>query len=143
MAKKAAELDVDVAFAGVSIGDKTCRLGFTIDRSNMAIDEADEFFSSRRLTGEFILGHYQAEAAAGQKKLFEAELHLAGTFDVKGFGVSEKSFSTGAVFPISETDLGTLGKFAKRIGKLVVNKSSDLPKAADAVAHDGDTGEKD
>lgn len=127
-AKKTAwELNIGVDFGGVSFGDKTARLGVTIDREKIPLDRADELFCDRRLTGTVILGHTEDDPT--QKDLISDAAHkVSGTFDVKGFSCKPSNLSIGLTFGRLEVDPGELSLFAKKSGRLVVTSSEEIPE---------------
>lgn len=125
--KRAWELNIGVDFGGVSFGDKTARLGVTIDREKIPLDRADELFCDRRLTGTIILGHTEDDPT--QKDLIADAAHkVAGTFDVKGFSCKPSTIGIGLTFGRLEVDPGELSLFAKKSGRLVVTSSEEIPE---------------
>lgn len=124
--QQAWELNIGVDFGGVSFGDKTARLGVTIDREKIPLDRADELFCDRRLTGTVILGHTEDDPT--QRDLIEDAAHkVAGTFDVKGFSCKPSTLSIGLTFGRLEVDPGELSLFAKKSGRLIVTASAEIP----------------
>lgn len=109
-----------VEFGGVSFGDTTARLGLTIDRGLMQIDQADKLLCGRRITGR--IACIPAGTDPDQKELFESgENHeISGTFDCKRFGASPKQIGAGLVFSINDDELAALPHFAKRSGVLEI-----------------------
>lgn len=63
---------------------------------------------------------------------------FAATFDVKRIGVSPKNISAGLTFSLGEIDASELTYFAKRSGRLVVEKLTELNEADDPDADLGD-----
>lgn len=125
--KTAWELNIGVDFGGVSFGDKTARLGVTIDREKIELDRADELFCDRRLTGTVILGHTEDDPT--QKDLIADAAHtVSGTFDVKGFSCKPSNLTIGLTFGRLEVDPGELSLFAKKSGRLVVTASEEIPE---------------
>lgn len=121
-----AVLDVPVEFGGVSIGENTARLGIRMDRSVMNLLAADEAFCGHRLNGSIVLGG--SDDARGQGKLLDdMDETVTGTFDVKRIGVNSKSITTGLTFSLADIDIGTLARFSKGSGRLIVNGVSELP----------------
>lgn len=129
MTKTATELEVDVQFGGVSIGDETARVGIKIDRALMQLDQADEILCGKRLTGRIEVcapGEQQGQRALPGMK--DERPHLDGTFDVKRFGVSLKEISAGLTFGLGSIDVSELAKFAKKNGRLLVTDAQFLPE---------------
>jgi len=124
----AKELEVDVQFGGVSIGDETARVGIKIDRGRMSVEEADEFLCGKRLTGRIEVcapGEQQGQQSLPGMK--DTRPHLDGTFDVKRFGVSLKEISAGLTFSIASIEVSELAKFAKKNGRLTITAAEFLP----------------
>lgn len=136
MAKKKTEsngatlaLDLIVSFGNVSIGDKTARIGVAVDRSSLTVSNADKSLCGRRLTGKIV--SQPAGDAPGQETLpgFESgNTDLATSFDVKSFSVTPKNIAFGLTFSLRDLDIGLLGNFAKRNGRLQVSEITDLPE---------------
>lgn len=126
-------LDVPVQFGGVSIGEDTGRVAVKIDREQLNIDAADEMFCGRRLTGRIVV--VPSGVDPDQQEMFDDnDRHeLKSTFDVKRFGASRKEFCAGLTFALSEIDVGELGHFAKRSGRLIVAAVAELPDGKDDV----------
>lgn len=128
--KSTALLDVAVSFGGVSIGDATARVGFSIEKESMTIDEAEEILCGKRLDGRLVA--LPAGDDVDQQLLPGADPgtkhELKGTFDVKGYRSTTKAISTGAVFLLTAIDIELLGHFAKRSGRLIVTDASEMPE---------------
>lgn len=120
-------IDIVVSFGGVSIGEKTARLGVNCDREVLDIDRADEAFCDRRLSGSVVLGH--TADAPGQAVLFDDTDHVVrGVFDVKGFRVSSAKIGTGLTFSLNDIDVAELAKFSSGTGRLLVDEIADIPE---------------
>lgn len=133
--RQAAQVNVPVAFGGVSFGDKTARIGVDVSREGFELRDADEYFCDRRLTGEIVLGG--AGDDAGQLSLIPDGAHrIPGVFDVKGFRASAKKISIGLTFGVGEIDRGELARFAKAEGRLLIFQSQDIP---DGEGNEDDT----
>lgn len=125
-AKPAAVIDVPVDFGGVSIGDRTARLGIKISRQSLSLEAADSAFCGHRLTGQVVLG--RNGDSPGQGVLFDMETALHGTFDVKRLGCDADQISTGLTYSLADIDVAELAKFSKGVGRLVVNEIGELPE---------------
>lgn len=123
--------DVPVHFGGVSIGDKTARVGVRIDRSALSLDDADKAFCGHRLHGRVQLGGNGD--GPGQKVLFDSDLCLEGTFDVKRISADSSQISTGLTFSLKDIDISELAKLSRGSGRLLVDDIGELP-----VDHDDD-----
>lgn len=132
--KKNTDLDIGVEFGGVSIGQSTAKLSMKISRESININDADNSFCARRLTGKIKLGG--RNDSAGQATMFETESVIEGTFDIHRFGVTKESYTTGATFKLKEIDIGELAKFSKGSGRLLVESIGEIPK--DVVDDDDD-----
>jgi hypothetical protein len=113
----------------VSIGKNTGRIGVTIDKEWIELDQADEMFCNRRLTGKVVLGRV-GDAANQQTLCDDLDCQVAGAFDVKGFRVTESAVSLGMTFALAEVDIAELAKFSKGVGRLVVLEVGEIPDDA-------------
>lgn len=119
--------DIPVTFGGVSIGEKTARIGISVHRDWLGLEQADKLFCERRLSGAVALGH--ADDAAGQAKLWDdADHQISTSFDIKGFRVLSESLGTGLTMNLSEIDISELAKFSKGVGRLAVYEVTDIPQ---------------
>lgn len=119
--------DIPVGFGGVSIGEKTARIGISVDRAWLSLDQSDRLFCERRLQGAVALGN--ADDAAGQAKLWDdADHQIATSFDIKGFRVGTEHISTGLTMNLNEIDVSELAKFSKGVGRLAVYDVTDIPE---------------
>jgi hypothetical protein len=117
-----------VTFSGVSIGDKTTRIGMAIDKKQINLAMADQLFCDRRLTGKIVLG--VVDEAENQQKLDgmdDTDHEVAGSFDVKGFRVNSDVIAIGATFAKQEIDIEELARFAKGKGRLVIDNAGEIP----------------
>lgn len=130
---KKATLEVAVAFGGVSIGNTTARLGVKIQRDFLNVVAADEIFTGKRLAVIVQLG----AADADQRKLFDVELEVAGSVDVKRIGVSPETITAGLTFNLKTLDIATLARFSLGVGRLKVFDVQTIP-ADDAPADEHD-----
>lgn len=129
-------LDIPVVYGGVSIGDKTARLGIRIDRGDMDIAKADELLVDRRLSGRVVLGH--SDESAEQTRLFEDVDHqVSGSCDVKGFRVGSTAFATALTFSLKDIEISELAKFSKGRGRLAVTGSREIPDGEDGDEFEG------
>ena len=81
------KLDIPVQFGGVSIGESTARLSMKVPRDAIGINDADQAFCERRLTGRIVLGG--GSDSPGQTKMFDTDIAVEATFDIHRFGVSQ------------------------------------------------------
>jgi len=122
-------LEFPVAFGGVSIGDKTCRIGISVDRSQLSVDQADDHLCEKRLTGSIISRPQGDLPDQGTLPGMAFQSVLRGVFDVKGFSVSADAISFGLTFAIASIDIEKLAHFAKRAGRVVVEEEESIPEA--------------
>lgn len=127
-----AELEVDVQFGGVSIGDETARVGIKIDRTLLDLEKADDMLCGKRLTGRIeVCAPGEQNGQQSLPGMKDSRPHLDGTFDVKRFGVGLKEFSCGLTFGLGSIDVSELAKFAKKNGRLTVTDAQFLPEDGD------------
>ena len=126
-AKEEPQLELPVTFGGLSVGDKTCRIGMSVSRANFTVAKADKHLCERRLTVELIAR--SKGASAGQESLpgCDNDRSVSGVCDVKGFSASGKAISFGATFVLSGVDVEELSHYPKRDGRLVVTGISAIP----------------
>lgn len=130
MAKKkaAAVMELPVAWGNLNVGDTTCRLGVSISRANLTVAEADKHLCEKRLTGRILARANGARADQPSLPGADDDTELKGSFDVKGFSATGKAISTGLTFMLSQIEVETLARFARREGMLTVNDIEDLPE---------------
>lgn len=128
--KPTVQLEVPVAFAGVSIGVETARLGIKIDRDTMSLETMDEFLCGRRLTG--CVWTVPKGEDPSQKHFLDGEKHeMAAIFDVKKIGVSPSTFTTGLTFSLKDVDTEQLVNFSGRNGRLAIYEVVALEEVGD------------
>lgn len=127
-------LRIPVAFSNVSIGEGTARVGVTIDRDDLSVENADSTLCGRRLIGSIV--RLKNGESDSQKALpgMDGERHeISGAFDVKSFNCKPKSFTAGLTFSLESIKIEELGYFAKRSGVLLINHVEDLDEGSDEV----------
>lgn len=130
MAKKETVLDLPVAFKSVSFGDKTARLGVSVARECLKVNQADKGLCDKRLTGTIESTDSEND---GQGRLdgMDTTLRLTGIFDVKGFRVDSNQIGFGLTFSLKDLDRAVLSEFAKRSGRLIVEGAEAIPDDAE------------
>jgi hypothetical protein len=135
MAKQKVQSDtvtIPVSFGNVSCGDKTCRIGVTVDRSVLSVSKAEKMFCERRIIGSLVNQEQEHNPDQGRLPGMENEPHqLDAIFDVKGISISGDTISFNLTFllgSLGSDKLLSLVKFAKRAGKLVVDHADDIPE---------------
>ena len=144
MAKKTKQpeakvLDLEVAFGGVSIGDKTARIGVSVERSEISVTQADRNICGRRLTGAILARPNNDNPDQAVMDGFDDEINLTGIFDVKQIGITPKAVGFGLTFNLQGLDVANLAMFAKRGGHLKIDNVEDIPEAE----RNGDGGDED
>lgn len=135
MAKKKAPdsvLDLIVSFGNVSAGDKTARIGVSMDRGVMKkLTDVDATFCERRLNAVLIVkangDHPDQRSLDGMEP---DETEIESVFDVKRVSFTKDDLSFGLTAALGEIDVGKFAKFAKRTGRLIVNGVSDIPEGS-------------
>jgi hypothetical protein len=124
-------LDLPVKFGNVSLGVRTGKISFSIDRSQITLAKADEYFVDRRLTGKLVLGR-NGDSSKQTQLVEDLNIEIPGAFDVKGFRVgAEKLSSLGATFYLKEVELHDAARFSGGSGRLVVNNVDFIPEDAE------------
>ena len=123
--KKANAIEIPVEFGNVNIGDETVKISLKIDREKIDLDQADNVFCGRRLTGSVQKGGY--DDGDRQSKLFQTDINVQGTFDIHRFGVTPKAFTTGLTFKKGEIEVGEISGLAKGKGRLLIDDCIDIP----------------
>ncbi len=123
-------LDLPVQFGNVNCGDKTARIGITLDRGGdqLTIAQADKQLVERRLTVRMVARPPGDNHDQDRLPGMDDDEKLDAVVDVKGFSVSKDTISFGLTFAIASVDVGALAHFAKRAGKLVVTCAEDIPE---------------
>lgn len=141
--KHEAVMELPVSFGNVNVGDKTARLGISIDREHMKnLKDADRSLCGRRLTGSITVAPAGDQEGQGTLPGMEdlGKIKLDGIFDCKSLNVSPKAIGTGLTFNLKGLDISTLTHFAKRQGLLTVLTVEDLPE--DEPSDDDDEGDQ-
>jgi hypothetical protein len=128
-AKDNYELEVAVTFKGVSVGKGTGRISFSVDRNNMDIEKAEQFFCGRRLTG-FLVAVRPKDEDPDQQVMFDESHKLEGSFDLKQFACKPQEFTSSASFVLSEITFADLEFFSNRCGQLRVVSNDELDHEA-------------
>ncbi len=130
MARKrtAKVLDLAVAFGNLSVGDKTCRIGVSVDRSELSVSQADKNLCERRLSGYLVCkppgDHPDQETFDGM----DGDSEIKGVFDVKSFTVSKDALSLGLTFAVASVNVSALAHFAKRAGRVLIDEVDEIPE---------------
>src|SRR5262245_51049243 len=122
-------LELPCEYGNVGIGDKTCRIGVSVDRAKLKLKTADDNLCCHRLTLKMI-GVPPGDDPE-QKRMFDDLQDMDGIADIKGFGVSQGSISFGLTFSKADVDLKQLGGFAKRSGRLEIFGVEEIPDDED------------
>lgn len=125
--KKAALIELDVDFKGVSIGQDTARVSFNVTRDRLSIDDAENYFCGRRLVATAKL---RSGDANGQTHLLKdmAPVSIKAAFDTRKFSVAPEVIGSGLTCLLTEIDVGDFSHLAGREGKLVIESVEDIPE---------------
>ena len=128
MKKLKRSLCIPVKFKTYSGGDATCHIGFSIDRANMTMADADEYLVERQIKGTLAVGEPPQEGGVRQKLLIgDMVVSLSGVFQTgKVSGWGRKAFSSGVTFMLSEVDASVLPNLSNRTGFLWIDEAGDL-----------------
>jgi hypothetical protein len=124
-------------FGGVSFGEDTASISFTIDREQLDLQEADDILCGRRIQGRILV--WPKGESIDQLHLFEdPKKMIAGSMDCKNFSVKQKKFSSRLTFALTSLDKDTekLVHFAKRSGVLAIDFVDVIETADDDEAGD-------
>lgn len=114
-----------VEFGGMAAGDGTASIGVRILRTLLSLQEADDAFCGRELTGE--IKTLPGQDAAGQKHISDGDKPIVDTheikasFEVSKFSASPKHITIRLTFNITSIDPGELARFSKKAGVLTIN----------------------
>lgn len=119
-------LEFPVGFGDVSIGEKTARLGIVVSRGNLTVTQADRNLCGKRLSVKVMA---RSSGSADQPSLpgLEDDIEMDAVADVKRYGVSPKTISTGLMFMIESIDISALAKMAKREGVVTILDAEEIP----------------
>ena len=140
MAKKNKEsvMELPVSYGGLSVGDKTARIGVSISRGNLSITKADKAFCCKRLDVSIKAMSNGAQADNQPLPGMEgSDWEVGGVADVKGWSTNGKSITFGLTFNLENVEVETLSHFPKREGTLVVDAVEDIPEE-EGADDDGD-----
>lgn len=122
-----------VEFGGMAAGDGTASIGVRILRTLLSLQEADDAFCGRELTGE--IKTLPGQDAAGQKHISDGDKPIVDTHEIKGasfevakFSASPKHITIRLTFNITSIDPGELARFSKKAGTLSINGVRVLEK---------------
>ena len=121
MAKKKPDLDVQVEFSQLSIGETSARLGMKIDRENIEAHQCEDFLCGARLDVELRIGEKGQSDLPGVPKIDP----IKTTVDVKSYGAKIKNFTAGLTFNVTEVDVSLLAHYAQKQGRLIATRIGD------------------
>ena len=122
---KEEDLDVGVDWGNLSIGKKTARLGFKIDKGKIKRGQVDAYFIDSRLIVTLILDDTAKDDTEGQKKLVDTEVKVNAVADVKGYSTNLTGYSGGLTFSKEDANLNKLMEFIGRGGRMIAKRSGD------------------
>lgn len=121
-------MELPVQWSNVNIGDETCRLGAKVDRTSLTVAAADRNLCGKRLIATIVAAAGNSNPEQSSLPGVDADTELVGVFDVKSFAVSRKRIAFGLTFALASVDVKELAGFAKRSGKLIIDRVEDIPK---------------
>jgi hypothetical protein len=121
-------LELNAVFGNVSIGDKTARIGLTVDRLDLTLPQADRHLCEKRLIGSIFSRPPGDHPDQGTLPEMEFSTTISGAFDVKSFRVTKKHLNFGLTFAIASIDVALLAHFAERSGRLIVDDIDIIPE---------------
>ena len=62
--------------------------------------------------------------------MFDVEVEVAGSVDVKRIGITAETISAGLTFNLQTLDIATLARFSKGVGRLKVFDVAAIPDDA-------------
>ena len=114
MARKKEKV-LNVGFGNVTIGTGTARLGVTLARGQMSLEEVDATFCGHRIAGQV-----KTSSDDDQQSLIDKELTIDAVFDVTRYGASAQSFTFGLAYSLADIKVEDIAKMARRPGKLTI-----------------------
>ncbi len=124
------KMSLPVQFGDVSIGQGVAAIGVTIQRQSLSIGDADEKLCCKRLNGRIIICPGQDDETQTYINEAKVKHRVNGAFDVRGFRVTPKTFTTRLSFSIESINVEELSHFAKQSGRLIAELILGIPKEA-------------
>jgi len=116
-----------VKFGSVSFNAHVCRVPFKIDRARLKDEDALRLLVNTRIKGKIATADISQLDGSYQQKLFDdANVSVEGYFDTKGLGVTNKTFSSGATFTITDVEKAHAERLAGQTGIVWISESTDL-----------------
>jgi hypothetical protein len=144
MAKKSAPvLELEGSFGNVTVGEKTMKIGFTLERKKLSLSKADSTLCDKRLTGTLTARPIGWEPDQKGLDGMEEDAEVKGSFDIKGFRVSSDILHFGLTFMIKSVDISMLARFAKRDGTICVEDVDEIPVEERAPKSENGDGEEE
>lgn len=110
----------------IGFGKDTARVGFTIDRADLAITKADALLCASRLEVRLVLSD-----APGEPLLKDAVPCLESIADSKRLGVGRDSYHGGLTFNVGEIKPAELVRFANASAMLTLERIGDADETSD------------
>lgn len=118
------QLDVEVEFSNLSVGEDVARLGAKIMRANIDSKVAEKYLCGSRLRGQITIEDPSAPDFSGVPKIPPVK----ATFDVKGYSANRKMFRCGLTFAIGDVDMEQLMHYPNKRGKIVAERTGVIPE---------------
>ena len=119
------KLDVGVGWGNLSIGKKTARLGFKIDKGAIKRAAVDAYFIDSRLIVTLVLDDAAQSDSPGQKTMVDNAIKVKAVADVKGYSTNLTGYTGGLTFSKEDADLNKLMEFIGRGGRMIAKRSGD------------------
>lgn len=132
-AKKEKLVELGVEFRNVSIGSKIARIGFSVDRDELDIKDADGLFTDSQVRCRIVCDPNSKRDAEGQNTFGVTGEEIDVVADIKGFRVTNDAFTSGLSINKNEADVAILGSFSSCKARLHLERVG-----AASTDHDGD-----
>ncbi len=137
-------LDLIVDFGNVSAGDKTAHIGIQVSRDRLKLNKAEQQFCEKRLSCCLVMSSDGSHPEQGKLNGMDGdEVELEAVFDVKSIRFTADDIAFGLTGALGSLDVGLLAKFAKKVGRLIVNDVADIPEVDRKKAGSGEKDEED
>ena len=117
---------IPCSYGSVSFA-KSARLGISVDRKDLTVNQIDKLACGRRLTGKIVAVPNGEAPDQGKLEGFDEKVEMDGLFDVKRIGFTTDEISFGLTFALKGLDRETLAMFCNRTGKLTIKDSEPIP----------------
>lgn len=127
-----AVLELPVTFGGLSVGDKTCRIGMRVSRANYTPSKADKQLVEKRLSVRLRAVPNGSTGDQASLPGLDNDRVVEAVGDCNGYSATGKALSFGLTFALSSVDVESLSHFPKRDGQLIVSGIEEIPDGEQA-----------